>query len=151
VARRWTRSPAPPSRQSCGRSTWRRASIANVEVPGASGHWVALGDRAWHIETIWRAALDVPVQEVPIDVIREIDEDCWFDGRPATVRAVVDHARRIENADLTVPVVLAADGQVLDGMHRIAKAVLCGRTSVMAQRLPTDPDPDWLLPGSASH
>jgi hypothetical protein len=65
------------------------------------------------------------------------------------VRAVVDHARSIENADLSVPVILAADGQVLDGMHRIAKAVLCGRTSVTAQRLATDPDPDWLLPGDA--
>ena len=108
---------------------------------------MALGDRAWHIETIWRAALDLPVQEVPIDAIREIDEDCWFDGRPATVRAVVDHARRIGDADLALPIILASDGQVLDGMHRIAKAVLCGRTSVAAQRLATDPDPDWLRPG----
>ncbi len=120
-----------------------------MDVQGGSGHWVALGDRAWRIETIWRAALDLPVQQVPIDAIEEIDEDCWFDGRPATVRAVVDHARRIEDADLNVPVILASDGQVLDGMHRIAKAVLCGRTSVAAQRLTADPDPDWLLPGKA--
>lgn len=117
-----------------------------VVARGASGHWVALGDRAWHIETVWRAARGVPVEEVPIDTIREIDEDCWFDGRPATVRAVVDHARRIDAADLARPIILASDGQVLDGMHRIAKAVLCGRTTVLARRLPIDPDPDWFRP-----
>jgi hypothetical protein len=88
---------------------------------------------------------------VPIHTIDEIDEDCWFDGRPATVRAVVDHARRIWDADLVVPVILASDGQVLDGMHGIAKAVLCGQTTVTAQRLATDPDPDWVRPNRSSH
>src|SRR5690242_11429112 len=101
-----------------------------MEAAGAPGHWVALGARAWHIETIWRAALNLPIQQVPIDAIHEIDEDCWFGGRPVTVRAVVDHAQRIADADLTVPVILASDGQVLDGMHRIAKALLRGRTSI---------------------
>ncbi len=91
-----------------------------------------------------------PVEEVSIDVIREVDEDCWFAGRPAAVRSVVDHARRIGDADLAVPVILASDGQVLGGMHRIAKAVLCGRNSVAARRLATDPDPDWSRPDKHS-
>ncbi len=117
-----------------------------MEARGASGHWVALGERAWHIETVWQAARGVPVEEVPIDTIQEIDEDCWFNGRPATVRAVVDHARRMDEADLALPIILASDGQVLDGMHRVAKAVLLGRATVLARRLRVDPDPDWLLP-----
>jgi len=120
-----------------------------VDLPGGSSHTVTLGDRGWHVETIWRAALGLPVQQVPVDAIREVDEDCWFSGRPPTVREVVDHARRIADADLTVPIILASDGQVLDGMHRIANAVLCGRTSIAAQRLTTDPDPDWLRPSGA--
>jgi hypothetical protein len=115
-----------------------------VSETGRSDHWVALGERAWFVETIWRAAIDVPVEEVPLAVIREVDEDCWFDGRPATVRAIVDHARQILDADPARPVILAADGQVLDGMHRIAHALLSGRSAVSAQRLETDPDPDWL-------
>jgi hypothetical protein len=117
-----------------------------VNGPGGSSHTVTLGDRGWYIETIWRAALGLPVQQVPVDAMREIDEDCWFGGRAPTVREVVDHARRIAEADLSVPIILASDGQVLDGMHRIAKAVLCGRASIAAQRLVTDPDPDWLRP-----
>ena len=105
---------------------------------------MALGERAWHIETVWRAAASVRVETVPVEEIRELDEDCWFDGGEATVRAIVDHARRIGEADLNQPVILAADGQVLDGMHRIAKALLMGNATVQAQRLPNDPEPDWL-------
>lgn len=86
----------------------------------------------------------MPIEIVRVEEIRELDEDCWFDGSEATVRAIVDHARRISEADLSQPVILAADGQVLDGMHRIAKALLVGNATVQAQRLPVDPEPDWL-------
>jgi hypothetical protein len=53
-----------------------------VEASGGSGHWVSLGGRAWHIETIWRAALGLPVEEVRIDAIGEIDEDLPIDPDP---------------------------------------------------------------------
>jgi hypothetical protein len=89
----------------------------------------------------------VPVEPVALDEIGELDEDCWFQHGQATVRAVVAHARQINAADLTQPVILSADGEVLDGMHRIARALLDGRATVPAQRLPADPEPDWLLEG----
>lgn len=38
-----------------------------------SGHWVALGERAWHIERVWDAARNSPVEDVSIDTIREVD------------------------------------------------------------------------------
>ena len=115
-----------------------------MDTQGTSGHWVSLGERAWHIETIWRAAEGLPAEDVLIAQIQEVDEDCWFKSGPATVRAVVDHTRSILAADLGIPIILAADGQVLDGMHRIARAILAGHDTVLAQRLAADPDPDWL-------
>jgi len=111
--------------------------------PG-DGHTASLGERAWHVETIWKAAEGVAVESIAVDAIHEIDEDCWFNGRPATVRDVVRHALSIHNADLARPVILSSEGHVLDGMHRIAKALLEGRATISAQRLPTDPEPDWL-------
>ena len=117
-----------------------------MEARGASGHWVSLDGRAWHIETVWRAAKGLPVEEVSVADFPELDEDCWFNGAAVTVRAVIAHARRIEQADLLMPVILASDGQVLDGMHRIAKAALRGQATVLAQRLVTDPDLDWSVP-----
>ena len=38
--------------------------------------------------------------------------------------------------------ILGSDGRVMDGMHRIARALLEERTTIRAVRFPTDPDPD---------
>jgi hypothetical protein len=116
-----------------------------VDPREASAHWLSIGERAWYVETVWAAARDRPVEPVALDTVRELDEDCWFRGGRATVRDVVEHARMINAADLDIPIILAADGQVLDGMHRVAKAALDGRPTVPGQRLLVDPEPDWLV------
>lgn len=82
---------------------------------------------------------------VPIADIAEFDENCWFGGRPPTCSEVAEHARRIEAADLSHPVILNAGGGLMDGGHRIARAWLDGRTG---RRCPVqvDPPPDWTVP-----
>lgn len=105
------------------------------------------GGRAfWSTERLWRLAASLPVLEVAVADVGELDEDCWFDGRPATCRMVAEHSRRITTADLTFPVILAADGRLMDGGHRIAKAWLAGLPSVRAVRFAVDPEPDRFVP-----
>lgn len=89
---------------------------------------------------------DSPRVEVPLGAIRELDEPFWFGGggEEATCRAVADHARLIAEADLRYPIILGADGRVMDGMHRVAKAYLEGRRSISAVRLASDPEPDFV-------
>ena len=62
-----------------------------------------------------RLSAGLPVTEVPIDHIAEFDQDCWFDGRGATCRQLAEHARRIGSADLAYPVILSANGALMDG------------------------------------
>jgi elongation factor P hydroxylase len=50
--------------------------------------------------------------------------------------------RLTAEADRSYPIILAADGRVMDGMHRIARAVLDGETTIKAVRFTTDPEPD---------
>jgi hypothetical protein len=75
--------------------------------------------------------------------------DCWFLGKGPTCREVAEHARRINAADLTHPVILSADGGLMDGGHRIAKAYLLGQRTGQARRFATDPDPDWIVPAKS--
>ena len=60
------------------------------------------------------------------------------------------HARRIYEADSEKPVILSATGQVMDGMHRVAKAWLLGRKTIRAVKFPRDPEPDETLPVPAT-
>lgn len=107
-------------------------------VPGGRAYW-------W-TEKLWAAARDLPAADVPIASIAEFEIDCWFQGRHTpSCRAVAEHTRRINAADLACPVILAADGHLMDGGHRIAKAWLEGRTEVKAVRFEATPPPDWIV------
>lgn len=100
----------------------------------------------WWTDSLWAAADGLPSIPVPIDAIAEFDQNCWFGDRPPTCREVAEHARRIEAADLSHPVILSSSGGLMDGGHRIARAWLDGRTDIDAVRFETDPDPDWTVP-----
>ena len=102
------------------------------------------GGRAFYLtERLWNLSKDLPIEPVPIESIQEFDEDCWFGGAPVTCRMVADHAARIQKADLTYPVILSADGRLMDGGHRISKAWINDLTTINAVRFTTDPEPDY--------
>lgn len=105
----------------------------------------ATGFDAWDVGRLINLSRRLPVLAVAVDSVREVDTAYWFDGSTAapTVRAIVEHARLIRDADLSFPVILGPDGRVMDGMHRIARAMLEGRTEVSAIRFPALPEPDY--------
>jgi len=100
------------------------------------------GILAWDVEHLIRLSRNLPRKLVPLAQIRELDE-VWLgdDDRP-TWRAMLGHIRLIEQADLAFPIILASNGCVMDGMHRIAKAVLKGGEAIEAVQFEQDPEPD---------
>ncbi len=107
-----------------------------------------LGGRAfWWTEALWIYAAGLDTTRVPLVEIVEFDMNCWFgDALPPTCRAVAMHAKRIYEAELTHPVILSAEGGLMDGGHRIAKAWLAGQDDVLAVRFEENPPPDWVVP-----
>lgn len=100
---------------------------------------------AWDVDRLIRLSAELPVIEVPLAAIAEVDTVYWFDGKfeQPTVRKVIEHARLISEVDTTYPVILGPDGRVMDGMHRIARLLLDGHATVQARRFDVLPDPDY--------
>jgi hypothetical protein len=87
----------------------------------------------------------LPTIEVLLSAIGELDKPYWFDhGYIPTCRNVAEHARLINEADLAFPIILSSDGGVMDGMHRVAKAAMEGRTTLSARQFAHDPEPDYV-------
>ena len=63
---------------------------------------------------------------------------------PPGIRTAVEHATLMNQADLAFPIILAADGAVMDGRHRVARALLEGRATIDVVRFPEDPAPDFV-------
>lgn len=102
----------------------------------------------WEVERLWRLSRELEIIDVSIDDLPEFDSDePWYGygaDRP-TCRSVAKHARRIQDCDLAVPIVLSSDNHVLDGMHRVAKAWTLGLKTVSAVRFDEPVDPDLVL------
>jgi len=77
---------------------------------------------------------------IPLSAIRELDQ-VWSD-EAQTWRAMVEHLKLIDEADLSYPIILSADGAVMDGRHRVAKAAREGRSEIEAVQFVEDPEPD---------
>jgi hypothetical protein len=73
-----------------------------------------------------------------------LEEDCFGEDESATWRVMVEHVRLIEEAELGFPIILSATGAVMDGMHRVGKAVLQGRDTIEAVQFDEDPEPDHI-------
>jgi hypothetical protein len=89
-----------------------------------------------------RLSSALPRKAVSLSGIRELDE-VWFGRDEApTWRAMLEHMRLVDEADLSFPIILAANGAVMEGMHRVAKALRQGRPGVEAVQFDYDPEPD---------
>ncbi|ENW08290.1 hypothetical protein F934_00465 [Acinetobacter beijerinckii ANC 3835] len=50
----------------------------------------------------------------------------------------------MQEADLSYPIILCAQGRVMDGMHRVAKASLLKQTEILAVHFEQTPEPDFI-------
>ena len=106
--------------------------------PGAEGL------DAWDVDRLIELTASLAEEEVPLTAIWEVDTVYWFDEtQQPTVRNVLEHVRLIDEVDLSHPIILGPDGRVMDGMHRVARAILEGKQTISAVRLPDFPDPDF--------
>ena len=103
------------------------------------------GCKAWDVDRLVAMTRDFPRIEVPLTNLREIDEAFPADEKAlVTWRNVIGHMALIEAADSNYPIILAANGQVMDGRHRMAKAMLAGRNTIQAVQFRNDPEPDYI-------
>ena len=99
---------------------------------------------AWDVDRLIRLSADLPVVDISVESIPEIDSAYWYGyGESPTVRSVVEHARLIAETDPAWPIILSHDGRVMDGMHRIARALLEGAAIIRATQFTRQVDPDF--------
>ena len=103
------------------------------------------GYHAWDVDRLVDNTRDFPVVSVKLKDIKEIDENFWYQGDKdvPTVRSLVEHFQLLNETELKYPIILSKMGRVMDGMHRVAKALLLGHTEIRAVQFEADPLPDY--------
>lgn len=99
---------------------------------------------AWDVDRLVELSKDLPRKEIRVEDLGELDRAWRGDDEPRTWRAMIEHIRLINDADLAYPIILAANGEVMDGRHRIAKAALLNLETIACVRFERDPAPDYI-------
>lgn len=149
----WSEALLPHSLENVGTSDLHVISVeVKQSVAGFSKmrkqYYFRPGERglmAWDVDRLVTLSKDLPRIDVPLAAIRELDAPFSSEeDDPLKWRDVIEHAKLIEAADLSFPIILSSNGSVMDGMHRVAKAVLLRRTTIEAVQFSDDPDPDYV-------
>lgn len=114
--------------------------MAEIEIPGRI--WEK-GDRTEMVKDessggVWRVSdLREAVKDQPeFDLL--LDQFNWSQDRfdCQNLWMFAQHMRHVQEADLDYPVILNQWNGALDGRHRLVKALLEGRASVKAKKVP---------------
>ncbi len=101
---------------------------------------------AWNVGRLIALSQGLPVERIALSRIAEVDENHWYaaEGQAPTCRSILGHIALIEAADLSFPILLDAGGRLMDGMHRVCKAIRRGESHIAAVRFPETPPPDHI-------
>jgi hypothetical protein len=112
---------------------------AYVKIP----EWVpyieqmcTIGRHRWSVPRLVELSSGLPVMEVPLDAINVYNRYSNL-----TLREMVMHMRAVHSADLSYPIILDEDGELMDGRHRIMKAMHLKLETIKVVRFQTNPKP----------
>ena len=95
-----------------------------------------LGQHSWSVPRLFELARGLPVMEVPLDHL------CLAHYyKKLGLREMVMHMKAVNDADLKKPIILDEDGELMDGRHRLMKAMLLGKKTIKAVRFDENPKP----------
>lgn len=95
-----------------------------------------VGRHSWSVPRLFELSRNLPVMEVPLNHL-----SLYYTYEKLTLRDMVMHMNAVNNADLDKPIILDEDGDLMDGRHRLMKAMLLGKETIKAVRFDENPSP----------
>lgn len=96
----------------------------------------SLGRHSWSVPRLFELSRNLPIMEVPLNHL-----SLYYTYEKLTLRDMVMHMNAVNNADLDKPIILDEDGDLMDGRHRLMKAMLLGKETIKAIRFDENPAP----------
>ena len=101
-----------------------------------SGQMSQLGNHHWSVARLIMLSRDLEVMEIPL---RHMCVSYVYGQQ--TLREMVTHMKAVGDADMQYPIILDEDGDIMDGRHRLMKAMINGDKTIKAVRFDINPTP----------
>lgn len=96
----------------------------------------------WQVAMLYQHVETQPVIDVAVCPLVDQEKVSWFNGHDVPLNEVAHHIRRVVHANCHHPILLAPNGRIIDGMHRLLQAYLANKQTLKAKRLMHMPQPE---------
>lgn len=102
------------------------------------------GDKVWKVASLIQQVEDqkLDVFDLPLCCI-DLSVSVWGPG-DLRIKDFVEQWKIADEVNLDYPVILDDNGFIMDGWHRVAKALFLGYSTIKAVRFDKTPDCDYL-------
>jgi len=100
------------------------------------GQQCKLGNHLWFIARLITLSKDLKPFDIPLKHLNVYNK-----YKDLTLREMVSHMKSVNEADMSYPIILDEDGEIMDGRHRIMNALLNNTKSIKAVRFDKNPEP----------
>lgn len=104
---------------------WEFGDAQEIEISG----------KKYNVSATLFEARDLEVIDYPLDYMNI----SYCSPCADTFRDFVAHVMMVNQADTSHPIILNEDGSIIDGKHRLAKAILAGDKTIKCKRFDKDP------------
>lgn len=100
---------------------------------------ITIKDRRYNVHAAISLSQDLEIKDLPLDDFNI----CYNSPCDDNLRDFIAHCRLVIEADLSYPILLNQDGALIDGKHRLCRAILDGHKTIKARRFISDPSACW--------
>lgn len=111
-------------------------SMKIPEILPTKTQFSVIGSHKWAVPRLFELSRDFEVMEIPLNHL-----NVWKTYEKLTMRELVMHMKTVNDSDLSFPIILDEDGAIMDGRHRIMKAILNDESTIKAVRFEENPEP----------
>ena len=95
-----------------------------------------LGKCHWSVSRLVDLSKDLKWFYIPLNHL-----NVYHLYKDLTLRDMVMHFNAVNDANLSFPIILDEDGEIMDGRHRIMKAIMEDKSNILAVRFDENPKP----------
>lgn len=102
-------------------------------------------NKLWYVSDLIKATESLEVEERPVEDIRAVRLNLPLIKEPVTHLMLAYHMRVAAMSDMSYPIILARDGRIMDGHHRLIRALADGIPTIKVKQFKEDPAPSKIV------
>jgi len=111
----------------------------NIKTSHFSDGVYSNGENSWKVCSLIEKSKHLPVFDIPLVAIN-LGFNLW---EIEDIFDFIFHTKKVKEASLNHPIILSESGFIMDGWHRVVKAILLERRTIKAVRFVENPKPDY--------